>query len=253
MALTIMPVYGQIIIHEEVPIGGQCVITGMSYESLMVWGPRIGQAFTVITASGSRLRARVAKLEPESAELVAFESAGVVSAVHPEITLLQALPEKERMELIIQKTAELGVDRIIPIKTNRSTTLSERDSLQKKAGRWQTIALKASIQSRRDSIPEVLPCTTLRYATEANKDADIKIALWERPGLGLFKGLAGGFTGKTIKRAAILVGPEGGFDEEEMEEAQGAGFVPVSLGPNILRTETAAIISVGLLRHYLGE
>ncbi|MEK6759916.1 MAG: 16S rRNA (uracil(1498)-N(3))-methyltransferase [Deltaproteobacteria bacterium] len=248
-----MPVYGQIIIHTEVPIGGRCTLTGMSYESLMLWGPRIGQAFTIITASGFRLRARVTSLGPESAELVAFEDAGVISAVHPEITLLQALPEKERMELIIQKTAELGVDRIIPLKTKRSTTLEERDSLQKKAGRWQMRALKASIQSRRDSIPEVMPYTTLRHATEANKDADIKIALWERPGLGLFKGLAEGFTSRIIKRAAILVGPEGGFDEEEMAEAQGAGFVPVSLGQNILRTETAAIISVGLLRHYLGE
>ncbi len=248
-----MPGYGQIIIHEEVPIGGQCVLTGMSYESLMLWGPRIGQAFTIITASGYRLRARIQRLGPESAELVAFEDAGSISAIHPEITLLQSLPEKERMELIIQKTTEIGVDRIIPLKTKRSTTLAERDSLQKKAGRWQKAALKASIQSRRDSIPEVLPYTTISCAIEANKEADIKIALWERPGLGLFKDLAGGFTGKKIKRAVVLVGPEGGFDEEEMIEAQSAGFVPVSLGQNILRTETAAIISVGLLRHYLGD
>lgn len=219
----------------------------------MVWGPRPGQAFTVITVSGRRLRARIARLDGAYAELVAFEDAGTVPAIHPEITLLQALPEKERMELIIQKTTELGVDRIIPLKTKRSTTLEERDSIQKKAGRWQQIAVKASIQSRRDSIPEVMPCTTFTSAVESNKEADIRIALWERPDLPLLKEVMAGFKDKAIKRAALLVGPEGGFDEEEIAEAQGAGFIPVSLGQNILRTETAAIISVGLLRHYLGE
>lgn len=199
------------------------------------------------------MRARVKRLDHAYAELVAFEEAGCVSAVHPEITLLQSLPEKERMELVIQKTTELGVDRITALRTKRSTTLEERDSLQKKAMRWQRVALKASIQSRRDSIPEIMPYTTFTYAIETNKKADIKIALWERPGLGLFRDLATGFAVKAVKRAAVLIGPEGGFDEEEMAEAEGAGFIPVSLGQNILRTETAAIISVGLLRHYLGE
>ena len=224
-----MPIYGQIIVHDEVPPGGQCIITGLPFESLMLWGPRAGQAFNIITRSGRRMRARVKKLDRGYAELVAFEEAGCVSAVHPEITLLQALPEKERMELIIQKTAELGVDRIMPLKTKRSTTLEERDSFQKKAMKWQRVALKASIQSRSDSIPEVLPYTTISCAIEANKEADIKIALWERPGLGLFRDLAAGFAVKAIKRAAVLVGPEGGFDEEEMAVDKGAGFVPLSL------------------------
>lgn len=248
-----MAIYGQIIVPFEVPSDGRFSVTGLSFESLMVWGPRPGQAFTVITVSGRRLRARITRLDGAYAELAAFEDAGAVPAIHPEITLLQALPEKERMELIIQKATELGVDRIIPLETKRSTTLEERDSVQKKAGRWQRIAVKASIQSRRDSIPEVMPCTTFTAALQSNKEAEIRIALWERPDLPLLKEVMAGFKDKVIKRAALLVGPEGGLDEEEIAEAQGAGFVPVSLGQNILRTETAAIISVGLLRHYLGE
>lgn len=248
-----MAIYGQIIVPFEVPPNGRFSITDLSFESLMVWGPRPGQAFTVITVSGRRLRARITRLDAGHAELVAFEDAGAVSTIHPEITLLQALPEKERMELVIQKTTELGVDRIIPLKTKRSTTLEERDSLQKKARRWQQIAIKASIQSRRDSIPEVMPCSTFTAAVESNREADIRIALWERPDLPLLKEVMAGFKDKVIKRAALLIGPEGGLDEEEIAEAQVAGFVPVSLGQNILRTETAAIISVGLLRHYLGE
>lgn len=248
-----MPGYGQIIIHAEVPAGGRCAVKGLPYESLMLWGPRIGQAFTIITASGHRMRARITGLTAESAELVAFEDAGRLSAVHPEITLIQALPEKERMELIIQKTTELGVDRIIPVKTKRSTTLVERDSLQKKSERWQMVAVKASVQSRRDSIPEIMPYASFATALRSKKNADIRLALWERPGLPLFKEVMAGFAGKEIKRAAVIIGPEGGLDEEDIFEAEGVGFVPVSLGQNILRTETAAIISVGLLRHYLGD
>lgn len=253
MALPIMTVYGQIIIHDEVPIGDRCVLKGMAYESLMWWEPRIGQALTVITASGRRLRARVTGLTQESAELIAFEDAGRLSAIHPEITILQAVPEKERMELIIQKTTELGVDRIIPVKTKRSITLEERDALQKKSGSWQRVAMKASVQSRRDSIPLIMPYASFSSALHLNKDVEIKLSLWERPGLQLFKEVMAGFTGKIVKRAAVIVGPEGGLDEEEMAEAERAGFVPVSLGQNILRTETAAIISVGLIRHYLGD
>ncbi len=219
---------------------------------LQLWKLKAGDAVTVSDELGRLFRARVMEMTRTHAELLVFEENAGAGKSSFDITLLQALPEKERMELIIQKTTELGVGRIVPFKSKKSISLEERESGQKKAHRWQEVALKASKQSRSGFITEVYPYCSFDDALKISKDADLKVVLWERQGIKLIKeALTEAREGGKVEKAAVLTGPEGGLEEEEIEKSLATGFIPVSLGRRIMRTETASIIAIGLIRYEL--
>lgn len=244
-----MPGRGNIIIESEITVGAPFGIEGAALDGLIEWRPRLAEAFTV-EGMGKRLfRARLIALDPGRATLMPFEEMGVASS-GPEILLLQALPEKERMETVIQKTTELGVDTIIPFKSEKSISLVELDSRQRRSHNWGEVAKKAARQSRRADIPEVLAYRPFNEALQATSGFGLKILLWEGAKTSL-KELLERAEGPASS-AAVLAGPEGGFTGREMMEASSAGFVSVNLGWRVLRTETAAIFSVGLLRYELG-
>jgi len=227
-------------------------IEGAAFNSLLQWKPRVAEACTVVAPGGRLKRARLTGLTGTEATLLVFEDMGsTVSRL--EVVLLQALPEKERMEQVIQKTTELGVSAIIPFKSEKSTSLDERDSKQKKSGRWATVALKAAKQCRRESLVELLPYRTFLEAIETAASSDLKLVLSERPGTRMLKEVLSDFQDRAPQRVSVMAGPEGGLTNEEIKKAEASGFIPVSLGKRILRTETASIISVGLIRYELGE
>lgn len=232
--------FGRIILSGAA-IGGAFDLRGDAFRALMSWNPRMKEAVTVVS-NDALFRARVESIEENCARIKVFEEMGPVGN-EVEITLLQALPEKERMELIIQKTTELGVSTIVPFKSEKSISIDERDSVQKKSHRWQDIALKAAKQSRRPDIPSVTPFCSFEDALRA--EVGLKIMLWEKSGLPSLKSVLRGYNGGGP--VAVLSGPEGGFTDEEAGAAKGAGFVPVSLGNRILRAETSAIAAVGII------
>jgi 16S rRNA (uracil1498-N3)-methyltransferase len=256
---------GQIILKGEIKTGRSHLLRGENHKNLLLWEPRAGEAVTVSTTDGKLFRARVTELKGTSARLLVFEECGVVKP-SPAITLLQALPDKERMELVIEKTTELGVSRIVPFKSNKAISLGQREAKQRKAHRWGRVALRAARQSRRQSIPELLSYRNFPDALKA-VNGELKIMLLEGGGIKPLKevlkeghgpgGHGPGGHGPLvsnggIKEVALIVGPEGGFDAEEVEGAAKAGFIPACLGQRILRTETAAIIGVGIIRYELG-
>lgn len=171
------------------------------------------------------------------------------------LILLQALPKGEKMELILQKAVELGVTEIIPLESENSIVQLKGEKAEKKQRRWQGISEAAAKQSKRSIIPEVFPVSTWKEAFSILKDADIKLLPYENE-----KGVA--FTKELLLRVeelgkkaggsiALCIGPEGGFSEREVEEAKAEGFLPISLGKRILRTETAAITALSLLMMHL--
>jgi len=153
------------------------------------------------------------------------------------------------MEWVIQKATELGVSEIVPFKSERSISLAERDSKQKKSHRWQEIAVKAVQQSRRATIPRVESYRSFREALEGCRGEGLRILLWEKGGEPLKEILSQ----RSSKKIFAMVGPEGGFTEEEVGLAKKKGFVPIKLGQRILRTETAAITLVAILQYELGD
>ncbi len=241
---------GRIILEGRIELNREYHLSGAPRENLLLWKPRLAEAVTISDAAGRLFRARVIELNMETARLTVFEEDGVEKPPLLEITLAQALPEKERMELIIQKTTELGISRVIPFKSQRSISLDEREKGQRKAHKWQEIALKASKQSRRASITQVLPYASFDDALSVAKNARLKIMLSEKKGIPRLKGLLSGK--REIKSVALLSGPEGGFTDEEVAAASSRGFTLVSLGNRILRAETAPIIATGLLQYELG-
>ena len=239
----------RIILDQKVHIGKEVLMKGPPLEALRFQGGRAGSIVTLTDSEGNDFRGRVLRLSKEEASILIFESFPFSTESSLEIILLQALPEKERMELIIQKATELGVSAIVPFKSERSISLEERETRQKKAHRWQHIAIKAVQQSRRAKVPWVGEYRSFEETLEDCRGNGLKIVLWEKEGENL-KNILKQHPTRIIY---VMVGPEGGFTEGEVELAKEEGFVPVKLGQRILRTETAAIVTVGILQYELGD
>jgi 16S rRNA (uracil1498-N3)-methyltransferase len=234
---------------QKIDIGKEVLIKGPPLEALRFQGCRAGSLITLTDSEGNDFRGRVLRLSEKEASILPFEAFQLPIESPLEVILLQALPEKERMELIIQKTTELGVSTIIPFKSERSTSLEEREAKQKKAHRWQDIAIKAVQQSRRAKVPRIEPYCSFYEALNFCGKGGLKILLWEKKGEPLREILEKNLPQKVY----VVVGPEGGFTAEEVAFAKDKGFVPVKLGQRILRTETAAIALMGILQYELGD
>ena len=165
------------------------------------------------------------------------------------IHLFQGLPKADKMELIIQKCTELGVSEITPVEMNRCVVKLEEKKKKSKTERWQAIAESAAKQSKRNLVPKVNTPISFNSLI-ANKDNfDLFLVPYESEDgmLGTKKALS---QLKKGSRVGILIGPEGGFDENEIEKCKNSGLTVISLGKRILRTETAAITSVGMCMLY---
>jgi len=257
----------RIVLDQKVAIGEEVILEGPPLEALRFQGGRVGSILTLTDSEGKDFRGRVLRLSGKRASVLPFETFQLPTESPLEIILLQALPEKERMELIIQKATELGVSTIVPFKSEKSISLEERETKQKKAHRWQEIAIKAVQQSRRAKVPKIEHYRPFAEALEYCREEGLKILLWEKEGENLKevlkryyalhpplkKGGDGGFKPNRPGRIYIMVGPEGGFIGEEVTLAKNQGFIPVKLGQRILRTETAAITLIGILQYELGD
>jgi 16S rRNA (uracil1498-N3)-methyltransferase len=162
----------------------------------------------------------------------------------PRVTLGQGLPKSDKMDWIVQKATELGVSAIVPLVTER-TIVKVRDE-EKRAARWQKICREAAMQSNRPDMPNVEAIRTFAdFLQTLNPEPGTLLLLpWEE-GTKPMKNVLRGNEG--IKHVIILIGPEGGFSFSEAAIAQEHGFHLVSLGPNILRTETAAVAALSMI------
>lgn len=162
--------------------------------------------------------------------------------------LFQGLPKGDKLELIIQKTVELGVAGIIPVEMNRCVMKLDEKKKKSRQTRWQSIAESAAKQSKRNVIPEVADVMTYKQAMEKAGELDLFLVPYENE-----RGMAATREAllqiKPSMSVGILVGPEGGFDPQEITLAKEAGGVIISLGKRILRAETAAVtaVSMGML------
>jgi 16S rRNA (uracil1498-N3)-methyltransferase len=163
-----------------------------------------------------------------------------------EIHLFQALPKGDKMELIIQKTVELGVDKIHPVEMKRCVVKLDDKKKKSKLQRWQSISESAAKQSKRCKIPEIGEVLTFREAMARSEEMDLFLVPYESE-----RGMASTKDALSEIRAGmkigIIIGPEGGFEDSEVETAIETGGKVVSLGSRILRTETAAMTSVGMV------
>jgi 16S rRNA (uracil1498-N3)-methyltransferase len=207
---------------------------------------RAGDRLTLFDGVGGEVDAEVTHVGKRDTELaLGARRAGVATAAPFAITLLVAVPRGERLDLVVQKTTELGVARVVPVLTDRSVARPE----PARRARWEKIAREAARQCGRADVPRVDAPVALATAVADPELPVARFALWEAErGRSLRARLAAAPPGP----AALLIGPEGGFPATEVAAAEAAGFVPVSLGPRVLRVETAAIVAVALAQAAAG-
>ena len=161
------------------------------------------------------------------------------------IYLFQGLPKADKMELIIQKCVELGVFAVVPVEMKNCVVKLDDKKAKSKCVRWQAISESAAKQSKRNIIPEVLDVMSYSKAIEFANTLDMVIFPYEnKDGMKATKDVLNGL--RDVKTVGIFIGPEGGFENSEVEKALNNAFKVVSLGKRILRTETAAITAVSM-------
>lgn len=231
---------------------GLVFITGADVNHIChVLRMRVGEQFYVTDGeSGGKYLCALKEASEDQVTCDILRNIEESSELPCEITLYQGLPKADKMELIIQKAVELGVHRIVPVSTKRSIVKLDDKKAGAKISRWQGIAEAAAKQSKRDVIPQIGDVMTLKAALAEAADFEVSMMPYENA-----EGMA--FTRKLLdeirpgQRIAIFIGPEGGFDESEVEAALAQGTQPVTLGRRILRTETAGLAMLSMLVYVL--
>ena len=164
--------------------------------------------------------------------------------------LFQGIPKSDKMELIIQKATELGVHEVVPVVTGRTVVRLDEKKAQKKTARWNAIAESAAKQSGRSRIPQVREVMAFSEALAFAGELDVLLIPYEKAeGMeSTRQAIEGIRPGQSV---GIFIGPEGGFEEAEVEQAMECGAAPVTLGRRILRTETAGFVVLSMLLYHL--
>lgn len=170
------------------------------------------------------------------------------------VYLFQGLPKGDKMEFIIQKMVELGVYEIVPVAMKRCVVKLDDKKAKSKIARWQGISEAAAKQSKRGVVPQITDVMSYKQALEYAKDMDIKLVPYElKSDSGMADTRAIIESAKPGQRIAIFIGPEGGFEDAEIDEAIKLGMKPITLGRRILRTETAGMTAMAWLMYQLEE
>jgi 16S rRNA (uracil1498-N3)-methyltransferase len=199
---------------------------------------RVGQEFDIATGAAVR-RGRVVSIEGGRVEFELGEE--VPAATTPDVTLFLAVFKFDRMEWAIEKCTELGVSRIVPVVARR-TDAHLASAAAKRAERWRRIVLQAAEQSRRSGPPEIAAPIRLQEAASVTS-VDLRIVLAESEQQAGLREVLASHQGREI---VLAIGPEGGWTEDELHLFKTAGWISASLGPTILRAETAAIAATAI-------
>ncbi|WP_352419848.1 16S rRNA (uracil(1498)-N(3))-methyltransferase [Proteiniborus sp.] len=168
-----------------------------------------------------------------------------------EVILYQGIPKSAKMDVIIQKSTEVGVVKIIPVITDRTVVkIQERKKEEKKLERWNRISEEAAKQSKRGIVPDICPILTFDEMLETLKNDAFVIVPYENEEK---TGIKEVLIKNKNKRVNIIIGPEGGFEDWEIKSLKDIGANIVSLGPRILRTETAGFIASAIVLYELGD
>jgi 16S rRNA (uracil1498-N3)-methyltransferase len=207
-----------------------------------------GDVLTLLDGRGAEYQARIIRLE-QARILAVIESQVHKERQGPLIVLGQGVAKSDKMDWVVQKTTELGVSSIVPLMTER-TIVKVKDEA-KRTSRWQTIAREAAMQSNRVDIPAIEQIVSFNdfIRTPNSEPGTLSLLPWEEGTTPVKEVLRAHADARKI---VVLIGPEGGFSANEARLAEAQGFRAVTLGPNILRTETAAIAVLSMILYETG-
>ncbi len=209
-----------------------------------------GARVTVFNGEGAEATAEVAAVSRGQVTLRVLQSAKT-PPLSCAITLAQAVPKGKNMELIIEKATELGAAAIAPLLSERTVVQAAKDEAVRKQQKWQRVAIEACKQCGQNYLPVVHKPLAPKDFFQAGLNFDLMLVASLQPDARPLKEILGEFGSKRPQSALILVGPEGDFTPAELSLARSHGCRPLTLGPIILRTETAAIYCLSILSYEL--
>lgn len=211
-----------------------------------------GDCVTVFDGQGQEGQGTVLSLDKQEAR-IRIEACSLLQRESPlEVWLAQGIGKGEKMDFIIQKATELGVKGLIPLETRRTVVKLNDAKKEEKTARWQRIAAEAAKQCRRSYIPQVACSQSLRQFLQHLPENKVLLAPWEEGGEGLKKALLESPKDRSVP-VYLLIGPEGGLEKEEVAQIKEKGGIIVSLGPRILRTETAGLAALSAIMYQWGD
>jgi 16S rRNA (uracil1498-N3)-methyltransferase len=226
----------------------QVVMTGDPYHHLRnVLRIKEGATILLLDGTGSCCEVQLQQLHPGHATTRVLRRWQETERSLP-ITLMQALPKGDKFDLVLQKGTELGVRFFQPLETTYAIPHLDAARLNKREQRWQRIVSEAARQSRRVFLPEVRTLQKLAIALD-EPSSDLKLVLWEAGAVAL----ADCLPAEPPVGVKLLIGPEGGFSDQEIAIITASGFQAVHLGPRILRTETAGLAATPILQYLYGD
>jgi 16S rRNA (uracil1498-N3)-methyltransferase len=211
----------------------------------------VGDEITVLNGKGQEYLAKIIRVDPEEVTAELLEETNRPAEPKVWLNLIQSLPKLDKFEWIIQKNTELGVSRFQPMITERSMVKLKEDFQGRKEERWRKIIQEAAEQSGRKIVPELAPVKSWDE-TLKGLEGDLTLIPWEGERERSLKRILSEFN-TVPERITIIIGPEGGFSQKEVDEAIQKGAVPVTLGPRILRTETAGLVVATAIFYHFGD
>lgn len=231
-----------------------------------------GEEIKLFDGQGQEYTGQISSLQKTEAVVKIKDSLFLPRESSLEVWLVQGIPKGEKMELIIQKATELGIRGIIPLKAQRCVVKLEGKKEAERRKRWQKVALEAVKQCRRTLIPTVMSACTIQEFIQGLPQRRHLFIPWEEGGLPFKVALKKAFAEETLAEQIdldiatpkdaqastaipvyLVIGPEGGFAAEEVQQMQKYGGMPISLGPRILRTETAGLAALSALMFAWGD
>ena len=211
---------------------------------------RIGENLEICDNDNNEYICEITNIDKSKVELNILEKVDIKRESNLKIKVYQGLPKGPKMEMILQKLTEVGVDEIILVETKRTVVKVDNKKEDKKIQRWERIIYEAAKQSKRGKIPRLRGVLSFKEALADMKENDFNIAPYENEKT---KSIKQAIKSLDINNIGIFVGPEGGFEDTEIKAIEEIGGQSVSLGPRILRTETASLIASSIVLYELSD
>lgn len=228
--------------------GDTAIVTGQdAHHIARVLRMRVGEDLLLCDGSGMDYGCRITSLTDGEVQAQVLYRTPTESEPTVAVTLYQGLPKSEKMDLIVQKCVEIGITRIVPVGMARSIVKLGAAEGAKKQARWQKIAASAAEQSGRGIVPEVAEPISFKQMLEAVKD-EKTVTFYEGGGVPLAEAVNADTTA-----VSLVIGPEGGFEAEEIERLRVVGAQIATLGKRILRCETAPLVALSVVMQLTGN
>ena len=205
-----------------------------------------GQVLSLFNGDGQDYPALIASASKKNVTVQVEQPTANSSESALEIVLGQTLSKGDRMDYAVQKATEMGVTRIVPLSTERCDVRLKGDREDKRLSHWRSVAISAAEQCGRARVPDILPVMNITEWLEYSRRCEVRLVLHHRTEQSL-DSLA------KPNSVALMIGPEGGLSADEIAQAEKSGFLPVALGPRVLRTETAPVAAIALCQWLWGD